>query len=63
MKNVGKIDRVIRLVVGLVIIIAGIVAKSWLGLIGIVPLATAIFGYCPAYSPFKINTCGNKKVS
>jgi hypothetical protein len=31
--------------------------SNWLGAIGIVPLATALIGWCPAYLPFGINTC------
>jgi len=56
-KNIGESDRIFRLAVGLVIIIIGIVAGSWWGLIGIIPVATASMGHCPAYLPFKINTC------
>jgi hypothetical protein len=33
----------------------------WLGLIGLVPLATAALGWCPAYLPFGISTCGAKQ--
>lgn len=55
--NVGSADRIIRVVLGLVIIIAGVVSKSWWGALGIVPLATAAIGWCPAYLPFGISTC------
>lgn len=54
--NVGKTDRIIREVAGLAIIVAGIYFKSWWGAIGLVPLLTAIFRFCPAYVPFGINT-------
>ena len=50
--NVGKTDRVIRLVVGLAIIGAGVVMKSWWGAIGVIPLVTASVSYCPAYRLF-----------
>ena len=56
-KNIGDSDRIFRLAAGLVIIIVGIVAGSWWGLIGIIPVATASIGHCPAYLPFGINTC------
>lgn len=55
--NVGKVDQIIRIVIGIVIGVLGIIFQSWLGLIGIVPLATGIFKVCPLYLPFKINTC------
>jgi hypothetical protein len=54
--NVGKTDKIIRYVIGAVIIIAGFVLNSWLGLIGLIPIATAIFGWCPLYIPLGINT-------
>jgi len=60
-KNIGESDRIFRLAAGLAIIIIGLVAKSWWGLIGIVPLTTAALGHCPAYLPFGINTCKLEK--
>jgi len=54
--NVGRADRIIRIILGLGIAIIGVVFDSWWGLIGIVPLATGIFAFCPSYLPFKINT-------
>jgi hypothetical protein len=57
-KNVGGIDRILRIVVGLALIgltLAGIIGM-W-GWIGVVPLATAAIGWCPAYLPFGIRTC------
>lgn len=56
-KNVGGIDRILRIVAGLVLIalaVTGIVGV-W-GYIGVVPLFTALLGWCPAYSILKINT-------
>ena len=61
MKNVGSADRVIRLILGLVIIGIGYYYQSWWGAIGIVPIFTALIGWCPAYLPFGINTCSSKK--
>jgi len=56
-KNVGNVDRVLRLILGLVIIALGFINQSWWGLVGIIPLFTAAFGWCPAYLPFGISTC------
>ena len=56
-KNVGQTDKIIRWVLGLVIIVAGIYLKSWWGVIGIVPILTAVIGWCPIYLPFGISTC------
>jgi hypothetical protein len=63
LKNVGGADKIIRIIIGLAIGIAGLVTGSWLGLIGIIPLATAIFGVCPAYLPFGIKTCKTGKLA
>jgi Inner membrane protein YgaP-like, transmembrane domain len=56
MKNVGSTDKIIRIVLGVAIGAWGIWAQNWWGLIGLVPLGTALMGWCPAYFPFKINT-------
>ncbi len=56
-RNVGGTDRVIRGIVGVVIIAAGIYFKSWWGAVGLAPLFTAVFQYCPIYVPFKISSC------
>lgn len=57
-KNVGGIDRILRIVVGLVLIALVFVGPQtpW-GWIGVVPLGTALIGWCPAYLPFGIKTC------
>lgn len=56
--NMGSADRIIRAAVGIVLIALVFVGPQtvW-GWIGIVPLATAVFGMCPAYSLLGIKTC------
>ena len=57
--NVGGIDRVLRIVAGLVILSLYFVlegANRWLALVGLLPLVTGVIGWCPAYLPFRINT-------
>jgi len=56
-KNVGSIDRVLRIVVGIALIALVFVGPQtpW-GWIGLVPLITALIGWCPAYTIFGINT-------
>ncbi|MCK9336917.1 MAG: DUF2892 domain-containing protein [Arcobacteraceae bacterium] len=56
-KNIGKVDKIARIVIGVLIILVGIMTGSWLGIIGLIPLATGIMGWCPLYDIFKINTC------
>ena len=60
-KNVGGIDKVVRIVLGLVIIGLGIYFKNWLGLIGVVVLLTGLIGWCGLYRLLGINTCKIKK--
>ena len=58
--NVGKLDRIIRMVLGLSLIAWGYMSQNWLGAIGLIPLFTAFFRWCPAYLPFGISTCKTK---
>lgn len=60
-KNIGNIDRALRVIIGCAVLGAGYYFKSWWGLIGIVPLLTAAFGFCPAYLPFGLNTCAKHR--
>lgn len=56
--NEGGIDRIVRIVAGLVLI--GLAATGTVGVwgwLGIVPLATGAIGWCPAYTFLGINTC------
>ena len=55
--NVGKTDKIIRIILGLAIGGVGIYFQSWWGLIGIVPIFTALISWCPLYFPFGIRTC------
>lgn len=56
--NEGALDRIVRVVVGIGILsLAFIGPKTPWGYLGILPLATGIIGWCPAYAPFGISTC------
>jgi hypothetical protein len=57
--NVGSLDRILRVIVGIVLIALVFVGPQtpW-GWIGIVPLVTGLFRMCPLYSLFGVNTCG-----
>ena len=65
-QNVGSLDKVLRIVIGLALIAYAIplgfpkTGYNWVGWIGVVPLATAIFGVCPLYSLVGVNTCPRK---
>lgn len=60
--NVGSIDRILRIVVGIALIawalgvLPGVAPSVW-GWIGVVPLLTALVGFCPAYTLVGMNTC------
>lgn len=59
--NVGGIDRVLRIVVGLVLIVlAATGTVGWWGWLGIVPLFTGLVGWCPPYALLGFNTCKMK---
>jgi hypothetical protein len=58
--NVGGVDRVLRIVVGLALLAWAFFGGGeyhWWGLVGFVPLATGLFRFCPAYGLFGMNTC------
>ncbi|MFD2180672.1 YgaP family membrane protein [Rhodoplanes azumiensis] len=61
-KNIGMMDRAVRGIVGIALIYwawkGGGPTWAW---IGVLPLATALIAYCPAYPLFGINTCGTKE--
>ena len=61
--NVGGIDRILRIVLGLALIALTLTGTigAW-GWIGLVPLATAAFGFCPLYTLIGFSSCPMKKV-
>ena len=64
--NVGGIDRILRIVVGLALIVwffmdQGTGFWHWAKLIGIVPLATGLMSSCPLYSILGLSTCPVKR--
>lgn len=57
-RNVGSVDRVVRFAVGVgVLSLAFVGPRTPWGYLGLIPLLTAAFGTCPAYSLLGINTC------
>jgi hypothetical protein len=64
--NVGGMDRTLRIVVGLVLLSLFFILDGnarYFGLIGLVPLATGFFRFCPAYTLLGVNTCAKSKQS
>jgi len=63
-QNIGSTDRIVRIVAGIVILGSFFLLEGnarWLALIGIVPLATGLFRWCPAYALLGLNTCGTAR--
>lgn len=60
-KNVGGIDKIIRYILGVIILILGLIFHTWWGLIGLIPIFTAVIGWCPFYVPLKISTTKEEK--
>ena len=62
MKNVGNLERPLRVIVGLILISLVFVGPQtvW-GWVGLIPLFTGAFGFCPLYKIFGFNTCPVKK--
>ncbi|MCB1471937.1 MAG: DUF2892 domain-containing protein [Rhodobiaceae bacterium] len=64
--NVGSVDRIARIVVGIALLAFAFfgpadIGWKWVGYIGIVPLVTALLGWCPAYTILGVSTCPAKK--
>lgn len=60
--NVGGLDRAVRIVLGVALI--GATLGGWIGTwgwIGVLPLVTGMFRFCPAYLPFGMRTCQRKQ--
>jgi hypothetical protein len=64
-KNIGSVDRVLRVVIGAALLAFAIFSAqpyAWIGYIGVVPLLTAALGWCPLYSILGVATCPVKKL-
>jgi len=59
--NIGKTDRIVRAVIGFIVIAVGIYLKSWWGVIGLLPIVTSATGRCGLYALFGISTCKTKQ--
>jgi hypothetical protein len=59
--NVGVIDRVARIVVGIALIVWAVIGGPLWAWVGVVPLATGALGWCPAYTLLGLRTCPLKK--
>jgi ABC-type uncharacterized transport system permease subunit len=66
-KNMGTVDRVLRLIIGVVLIAYALkigfsaTGWNWVGWIGVIPILTALVGNCPLYSIVGMSTCPANK--
>ena len=66
--NVGTIDRILRVIAGVALIAFALgyifpaTGWNWIGWIGVIPILTAVFGTCPAYTMLGMSTCPAKAV-
>ena len=59
-QNLGTVDRLVRVAIGLVLLALIFIldgGQRWLGLIGLIPLVTGTFSFCPLYRMIGLNTC------
>ena len=54
--NLGKSDRIFRVIIGFIVIEAGVYFEAWWGIVGIVPILISAMVWCPFYVPFRIST-------
>lgn len=65
-RNVGTLDRLVRLIAGLILIAYAVpigfpaTGWNWVGWIGLIPVATAVMGTCPLYSMIGVSTCRSR---
>jgi hypothetical protein len=55
--NIGETDKIVRWTIGIIIIITGFLFRSWWGLLGLLPILTAVFSFCWLYTLLGISTC------
>ena len=57
-KNIGNLDRILRIIIGVGLIAASLIGAlpAW-GWIGVIPLVTALVGWCPLYRVIGVRTC------
>ena len=59
--NMGKGDKIFRMIFGAILIVLGLYFQSWWGAVGLIPIITSVISWCPFYVPFKISTISKQK--
>jgi len=60
-KNVGGLDKILRIALGALLVLGALMGYGWWMWIGVVPLATGLLNSCPIYSLLGISTCAASK--
>lgn len=60
-KNVGSLDKILRIVIGALLIVGALMGYGTWMWIGVIPLATGLMNSCPLYSVFGFSTCPMEK--
>lgn len=60
--NIGSSDKILRIILGVIILGAGIFYSSWWGIVGLVLILTGIFKFCPLYTTLGISTCKTEEM-
>ncbi|MDE4542950.1 MULTISPECIES: DUF2892 domain-containing protein [unclassified Thermoanaerobacterium] len=64
--NVGSVDKIVRYVIGIILLLLLFILKGnarYWGLLGLIPILTAAFGFCPLYKIFGISTAKKENES
>lgn len=61
--NVGKTEQIARIAIGSTIVIAGLLNRSWWGLLGVAPIVTGAIRYCPLNAALGMNNCKATKLA
>ena len=54
--NVGGIDQILRIVLGVVIFTIGVIYNKWWGMVGLIPLVTGTMSWCPLYNLVELSS-------
>jgi len=60
-QNVGGLDRTLRIIIGIILVVIGAFFLSWWGIVGLALLFSGLLSWCPVYAPFGISTCQQKR--
>lgn len=60
-KNMGSVDKSIRFILGIIVVVIGLYYQTWWGLLAVPLFLTSFISFCPGYLPFGFSTCKTKE--